>query len=33
MKGVPGPWTILARNKRSISLDIRKEKGKELLKS
>jgi formyl-CoA transferase len=32
VKGVPGPWTILARNKRSVSLDIRKEKGKELLK-
>lgn len=31
-KGVPGAWTILARNKRSISLDIRKAKGKELLK-
>ena len=29
VKGVPGPWTILSRNKRSISLDIRKEKGKE----
>ncbi|MGE5620019.1 MAG: CaiB/BaiF CoA transferase family protein [Sphingomonadaceae bacterium] len=32
VKGVPGPWTILSRNKRCISLDIRKEKGKELLK-
>lgn len=32
VKGVPGTWTILARNKRSISLDIRKEKGKALLK-
>jgi len=32
VKGVPGPWTILSRNKRSISLDIRKEKGKEILK-
>lgn len=32
VKSVPGPWTILARNKRSVSLDIRKEKGKELLK-
>jgi formyl-CoA transferase len=30
--GVPGTWTILSRNKRSISLDIRKEKGKEILK-
>ncbi len=32
VKGVPGPWTILARNKRSISLDIRTERGKEILK-
>ena len=32
VQGVPGPWTILARNKRSISLDIRKDKGKEILK-
>jgi len=32
VKGVPGPWTVLSRNKRCISLDIRKEKGKELLK-
>ncbi len=32
VKGVPGPWTILSRNKRSITLDIRKPKGKELLK-
>jgi len=32
VKGVPGPWTILSRNKRSISLDIRKEKGREILK-
>lgn len=32
VKGVPGPWTILSRNKRSISLDIRKDRGKELLK-
>lgn len=31
-RGVPGPWTLLSRNKRCISLDIRKEKGKELLK-
>lgn len=31
-KGVPGPWTTISRNKRCISLDIRKEKGKELLK-
>ena len=32
VKGVPGPWTVLSRNKRSISLDIRKEKGKDILK-
>jgi len=32
IKGVPGPWTILSRNKRSISLDIRKPKGKDILK-
>ncbi len=32
VKGVPGPWTILARNKRSLSLDIRKEGGREILK-
>lgn len=32
VKGVPGPWTVLSRNKRSISLDIRSEKGKDLLK-
>ncbi len=32
VKGVPGPWTILSRNKRSISLDIRKERGRDLLK-
>lgn len=32
VKGVPGTFTILARNKRSITLDIRKPKGKELLK-
>ena len=32
VKGVPGPWTTLSRNKRCISLDIRKEKDKELLK-
>lgn len=30
--GVSGPWTILSRNKRSITLDIRKDKGKEILK-
>ncbi|HZK66298.1 MAG TPA: CaiB/BaiF CoA-transferase family protein [Chloroflexota bacterium] len=30
--GIPATWTILARNKRSITLDIRKEKGKEILK-
>lgn len=32
VRGVPAPWTSLARNKRSLSLDIRKEKGKEILK-
>ncbi len=32
VKGVPGPWTVLNRNKRCISLDVRKERGKELLK-
>ena len=32
VRGVPGPWTILSRNKRCISLDVRKEKGKEILK-
>jgi formyl-CoA transferase len=32
VNGVPGPWTILSRNKRSITLDIRKPRGKELLK-
>jgi len=32
VRGVPGPWTILSRNKRCVSLDVRKEKGKELLK-
>lgn len=31
VQGVPVTWTSLARNKRSISLDIRKEKGKEIL--
>lgn len=31
VNGVPGPWSILARNKRSLSLDIRKERGKEIL--
>lgn len=30
--GIPGPWTTLSRNKRCISLDIRTEKGKDLLK-
>jgi formyl-CoA transferase len=32
VNGIPGPWTILARNKRSLSLDIRKDAGKEILK-
>ncbi|MHB1162102.1 MAG: CaiB/BaiF CoA transferase family protein [Chloroflexota bacterium] len=32
VQGVPGPWCSLARNKRSLSLDIRTEKGKEILK-
>lgn len=32
IEGVSGPWTTLSRNKRCISLDIRKEKGKEVLK-
>ncbi len=32
VKGISGPWTILSRNKRSISLDIRKDRGKDLLK-
>lgn len=32
VKGVPGTWSILSRNKRSITLDIRKEAGKELLR-
>ena len=32
VKGVPGPWTILSRNKRCISLDIRKERGRQILK-
>ncbi len=32
VKGVPGPWTILSRNKRSISLDMRTEKGKQIFK-
>jgi len=31
IKGVPVTWTSLARNKRSITLDIRKERGKEIL--
>jgi formyl-CoA transferase len=31
VNGIPAPWTILARNKRSLSLDIRKDKGKEIL--
>jgi formyl-CoA transferase len=31
VKGIPAPWTILARNKRSLSLDVRKDKGKEIL--
>lgn len=30
--GVPGPWTVLSRNKRCISLDVRKDRGKALLK-
>jgi formyl-CoA transferase len=32
VEGVSGPWTILNRNKRCVSLDIRKERGRELLK-
>ncbi len=32
VQGVPGPWTTLSRNKRCISLDIRTDRGKELLK-
>ncbi len=32
VRGIPGPWTILSRNKRSISLDIRKEKAQEILR-
>lgn len=32
VEGISGPWTILNRNKRCISLDIRKEQGRELLK-
>ena len=31
VNGVPAPWTILARNKRSLSLDVRKDRGKEVL--
>jgi len=31
VNGVPGTWSILARNKRSLSLDIRTPKGKEIL--
>lgn len=31
VNGVPVTWTSLARNKRSITLDIRKERGKEIL--
>ncbi len=31
VQGVPVLWTALARNKKSISLDIRTEKGKEIL--
>ncbi len=30
--GIPGTWTILARNKRSLSLDVRKDQGREILK-
>jgi len=30
-KGVPLPWTTLSRNKRTITLDIRKPAGRELL--
>lgn len=30
-EGVPLPWTVLARNKRSVSLDMRTEAGRELL--
>lgn len=32
VRGVPGPWTVLSRNKRCVSLDMRKDKGKEILK-
>jgi formyl-CoA transferase len=32
MKGVSGPWSTLNRNKRCISLDMRKDRGKDLLK-
>ncbi len=32
VQGVSGPWTILNRNKRCITLDMRTEQGKELLK-
>ncbi len=31
IQGVPVTWTSLARNKRSITLDIRKERGREIL--
>ena len=31
VQGIPVTWTALARNKRSITLDIRKERGKEIL--
>ncbi len=30
-KGVPLPWTVLSRNKRTITLDVRKPAGQELL--
>lgn len=30
-EGVPLPWTVLARNKRTVSLDIRKPAGREIL--
>jgi len=32
VNGVSGAWSILNRNKRCVSLDVRKEKGKALLK-
>jgi len=31
-QGISGLWAAMARNKRSISLDIRKDKGREILK-